>query len=396
MIPCARASSRSARRRRLDRHGSGKADLLAHRPHRPIRSLDRAGVLHARLDAVNDNAAFRAPPWDDRAGRRRAVRTAARGKERPRAPDREKAARSYGALWKKKRTTVIAARESPPCPLLTGAAASRHPRHERSRSHHPGYKTRHPRSRTPRRDPLASVALDQVWDEITRTFLRRRLPRRFRQRPPHPPRARLANSCSTSASRRSRADGARRPSSKKERPPDSPPLIAPSRRIAPGGHECIVRVSRRECERLPVMRTGALLLLLAAVLTGCTKTPDATVSTTSTTATTTTTTATTDNRSAAEKAAGAGLRARDKAEELKREAAQRQKTPMRQMNDPLECGSAATAFVYHCSARTYKSEAAAAAIQTSEMTTRTARLRFSAHWNTIDHRVSVRISALIG
>ena len=71
------------------------------------------------------------------------------------------------------------------------------------------------------------------------------------------------------------------------------------------------------------MRTAALLLLLAAVLPGCAKTPtDATVSTTSTTATTTTTstTATTDNRSAAEKAVGAGLRARDKAEELKREA----------------------------------------------------------------------------
>jgi hypothetical protein len=71
------------------------------------------------------------------------------------------------------------------------------------------------------------------------------------------------------------------------------------------------------------MRTGALLLLIAAVLAGCTKTPaDATVSTTSTTATTATTatSATTDNRSAAEKAVGAGLRARDKAEELKREA----------------------------------------------------------------------------
>jgi PBP1b-binding outer membrane lipoprotein LpoB len=68
------------------------------------------------------------------------------------------------------------------------------------------------------------------------------------------------------------------------------------------------------------MRTGALLLLIAAVLAGCTKTPaGATVSTTSTTATTATT-ATTDNRSAAEKTVGAGLRARDKAEELKREA----------------------------------------------------------------------------
>ena len=73
------------------------------------------------------------------------------------------------------------------------------------------------------------------------------------------------------------------------------------------------------------MRTGALLLLLAAVMAGCTKTPaDATVSTTSTTTTTTTTT-TTDNRSVAEKAAGAGLRARDKAEELKREADARAK-----------------------------------------------------------------------
>jgi hypothetical protein len=69
-----------------------------------------------------------------------------------------------------------------------------------------------------------------------------------------------------------------------------------------------------------MMRTGALLLLLAAALAGCTKTPtDTTVSTTATTVTTATT-ATTDNRSAPEKAVGAGLRARDKAEELKREA----------------------------------------------------------------------------
>jgi hypothetical protein len=64
------------------------------------------------------------------------------------------------------------------------------------------------------------------------------------------------------------------------------------------------------------MRTGTLLLLLAAVLAGCTKAPaDATVSTAETAAT-----SSADERSAAEKAAAAGLRARDKAEELKRDA----------------------------------------------------------------------------
>lgn len=68
------------------------------------------------------------------------------------------------------------------------------------------------------------------------------------------------------------------------------------------------------------MRTGALPFLLAATLAGCTKTPEATTTSATSTTATTTTTATTDNRSIAEKAGGAGLRARDKAEQLKRDA----------------------------------------------------------------------------
>jgi hypothetical protein len=71
------------------------------------------------------------------------------------------------------------------------------------------------------------------------------------------------------------------------------------------------------------MRTGALLLLLVAVLGGCTKTDStasSTEATTTTSATSTTTTTTIDTRSAAEKAMDAGMRGRAKAEELKREA----------------------------------------------------------------------------
>jgi len=79
-------------------------------------------------------------------------------------------------------------------------------------------------------------------------------------------------------------------------------------------------------ERTTVMRFRriiAALILLAgctATLAGCTKTPETTTTSATSTTATTTTTATTDNRSAAEKAVGAGVRGRNKAEELKREA----------------------------------------------------------------------------